>query len=313
LGIVQTTWQLLLVYTFFGIGFAASGLLPATTLIARWFAANRAKALSVTSTGLSLGGVAITPVCASLVESQGLSEMAPYLAVTYLLGIVPIAFFLRSSPSELGLKPDGESTSDTVVAETSIEFRAALRHPFFWLLSLAYLFVMLAQVGGIAHQYGLLSERVTTEQSRYLIALLPLFSIVGRLAGGWILDMVVTKTFTLCMMVLQAVSLGLVSIAENVWLLGIGLALFGVTVGNLLMLQPLIIAEVYGLKDYSRLYSWSNLLTMFGVAGGPVLIGLLFVTTGSYQLPYLVVAVMGFMATFVYILAQPPEKPESKV
>ncbi|MFN3239081.1 MAG: MFS transporter, partial [Pseudomonadales bacterium] len=53
---VSADWQVLVAYALFGVGFAASGLLSATTLITRWFAAKRALALSITSTGLSVGG-----------------------------------------------------------------------------------------------------------------------------------------------------------------------------------------------------------------------------------------------------------------
>jgi len=305
IGSVQSTVQLFAVYSIFGIGFAASGLLPATTLIARWFEFNRAKALSVASTGLSLGGVILTPLCAFMIESNGLAETAPWLAVMYLCGIVPVALLLRSKPSDLGLMPDGRSPTTDMGPEQSTRLADALKHPFFWLLSSAYLFVMLAQVGGIAHQYGLLSERITPEQSRYVIAILPLFSILGRLAGGWILDKVETMRFTLGMMCLQGFSLVLISAANELWMLVLALAVFGITVGNLLMLQPLIIAEVYGLKDYSRIYSLSNLLTMFGVAAGPAMLGMLFVRTGNYDLPYLVIAGMGFVACFIFALALP--------
>lgn len=305
IGSVQSTVHLFAVYSIFGIGFAASGLLPATTLIARWFEFNRARALSVASTGLSLGGVILTPLCAFMIESNGLVETTPWLAIMYLCGIVPVALLLRSNPSDMGLMPDGKSPTTDFRQVPSIRLTDALRHPFFWLLSSAYLFVMLAQVGGIAHQYGLLSERINPEQSRYVIAILPLFSILGRLAGGWILDKIETMRFTLGMMCLQGLSLGLMSAANELWMLALTLAVFGITVGNLLMLQPLIIAEVYGLKDYSRIYSLSNLLTMFGVAAGPAILGMLFVLTGNYELPYLAVAGLGFVACFIFTLALP--------
>jgi MFS family permease len=306
-GSVRTTTELFTVYVLFGIGFAASGLLPATTLIARWFEVNRAKALSVASTGLSLGGITLTPLCAVLIDTHGLSVSAPWLAVVYVCGIVPVALLLRSYPTDLGLTPDGSPQVKEVRVEKSIAFRDAVQHPFFWMLGTTYLFVMLAQVGAIAHQYGLLSERTGIEESRYVIAILPLFSIIGRLAGGWILDKVSTRKFTLCMIVLQCLSLALVGIADELWLLGFALALFGITVGNLLMLQPLIIAETFGLKDYARIYSWSNLLTMIGVAGGPALMGFLFVTSGSYQLPYLAAAGMGIVAYCIFSLSRTPE------
>ena len=59
---VETTLQLFLVYGLFGAGFSASSLIPATTLVTRWFKKRRAMALSIASTGLSLGGVILTPL-----------------------------------------------------------------------------------------------------------------------------------------------------------------------------------------------------------------------------------------------------------
>lgn len=55
LGRVQELWQLYLVYMVFGLGFAAASFVPGTTLITRWFSGRRALALSVATTGLSMG------------------------------------------------------------------------------------------------------------------------------------------------------------------------------------------------------------------------------------------------------------------
>ena len=56
LGRVTSTAQVFLVYVLFGAGFAAGGLVPTTTVLTRWFHRRRALALSVASTGLSVGG-----------------------------------------------------------------------------------------------------------------------------------------------------------------------------------------------------------------------------------------------------------------
>ena len=51
----------------------------------------------------------------------------------------------------------------------------------------------------------------------------------------------------------------------------LGVALFfGATVGNLLMLQPLLLAEAFGVREYPRIYL-SQLLSTLGVAPGPAL------------------------------------------
>ena len=99
LGRVDAVWQVYLVYALFGAGFAASSLVPGTTLVTRWFTRRRSVALSVASTGLSAGGVVLTPLVADLIGRHGLSTVAPWLGLAMVLGVVPVtALLLRPSP-----------------------------------------------------------------------------------------------------------------------------------------------------------------------------------------------------------------------
>jgi len=324
LSIVESVWQLYFVYAIFGIGFSASGLIPGTTLVTRWFHNKRAMALSIASTGLSLGGVVITPVCAMLVETLGLNNAAPIMGAMYVIGVLPVALiWLRSTPESMGLNVDGASVVDgkqdsisnscqeqggghgpkaVSEFERGMSFSEARRGRFFWCLSIAYIFIMMAQVGGIAHQYGLAREIITQAQSALILAILPVASIVGRLIGGWVIEKMSIRIFAISMMLLQVISLVCLSTGFSVVSLCIGLALFGATVGNLLMLQPLVIAAAYGIKDYARIFSLSNLLTSLGTACGPALLGLIYtVSQDKYQIPYLIAALAGFSGLLLFV------------
>jgi len=62
IGRATTLIMLYVSYFVFAIGVGLSGLVPGTTLVTRWFETKRSVALSVASTGLSVGGVTITLV-----------------------------------------------------------------------------------------------------------------------------------------------------------------------------------------------------------------------------------------------------------
>ena len=65
-------WQVYVLFALFGMGNAGISLVVATTLITQWFPGpERSIALAVASTGLSLGGVVITPVSAWLLNTIG--------------------------------------------------------------------------------------------------------------------------------------------------------------------------------------------------------------------------------------------------
>lgn len=302
IGFVTTEWQVFIAYAFFGVGFAASGLLPATTLITRWFEKKRATAMSLASTGLSVGGVLITPASAILVDDVGIAEATRYLAGTYLIGVLPFCLFLVSRPADIGLDIDGALLADGPARPvTGTPFLDAIKGWYFWALGLAYLFLMLAQVGGIAHQYGLISQHLEGDEAALALSVIPVFSIIGRLAGGMLIDRYAVRRFTLVMMLLQSASLFTLGFSTSVASFLVALALFGITIGNLLMLQPLLIAAAYGQHSYSRLFSVSNLMSTVGVAGGPLIVGLLFESLGDYSTAYVVAAAAGLLGFLFYL------------
>ena len=299
---VVAEWQVLVAYSVFGVGFAASGLLSATTLITRWFAAKRALALSITSTGLSVGGIVITPASALLLEARGLDYSVTVFAIVYLLGVVPLSLaFLKSRPSDLGMQIDGALLDkDAPITPTGILFKDAVRGKYFWGISAAFIFLMMAQVGALAHQYGLVGEHLSGRSAALALGVIPIASIIGRLVGGAILDRISATKFALFMMLLQSVALLSLSQVSSVWAFVVGLGLFGISVGNLLMLQPLLLAATYGQQHYSRIYGLSNMMTTIGIASGPLMLGVIYSASGTYSMSFLIASLAGLIGFAIY-------------
>jgi MFS family permease len=330
---ISTVWQLYSLYLFFGVGFSASNVIPATTLVTRWFHKKRAMALSIASTGLSVGGVLVTPVCALLVENLGLERAAPLMGIMYVVGVVPVCLiWLRSSPESLGMLADGEQSIKSGIPGTlpepdgahaspplggdapdpaarlpeGVSFRDARRGKLFWGISTAYIFLMMAQVGGISHQYGLARELLSEGQTALAVAILPVASIIGRLAGGWLIEQTSIRSFAIGMMILQVLSLMLLSAGFTPVTLYLGLASFGITVGNLLMLQPLLVAEAFGVREYPRIFAVSNFMTSWGTASGPALLGVVYAASNSlYGAAYMVAAAAGLAGLLLFLAGGP--------
>ena len=121
---------------------------------------------------------------------------------------------------------DGDDSKPSAVsrdlASDGITFKQARDTRFFWGISIAYIFLMMAQVGGIAHQYGLARELLSESQTAMAVAILPIASIVGRLIGGWLIDRMSIRLFAIGIMILQAVSLTLLASGVNVLTLCLG-------------------------------------------------------------------------------------------
>ena len=289
-GYLREAWQLFAFHIVFGFAYGGTGLVPLTTLVTRWFSVKRSFALSIASTGLSLGGIFIAPFVALSIERGGLSATGPWMAALFLLGIVPVTLLVvRGSPASLGLEPDGGAKSangEPAPVVPSVSYAEAKRSRFFLAVSIAYLFLLGAQVAAIAHLYRLANVRSGTETAALALAFLASASIAGRLTGGWLVLRTTVRTFALQLMAVQtAAPMMLAFVHERVAILA-AVALFGVTIGNSLMMHPLLLAEKFGTREYGRIYSMSQFIAMAGVAGGPLLIGLLYDLSGSYELPF---------------------------
>lgn len=302
---VQELWQLYVVYAVFGAGHAMVSLVPATTLVTRWFQQRRSVALSLASTGLSIGGVLLTPLSVTMIGGLGLEAALPRLALLWFLGIVPVTLLLvRSRP------PTPATAAAVEAAAAGWCYQAAVRSRFFRLLTAAWVLAMLAQVGGIAHLFNLAATRVDMALGATAVSMMATASIIGRFAGGWLLTRVNARRFALLCLLAQSASMALLASMQQGSGILLGALLFGLTVGNLLMLQPLLLAEVFGVRDYGRIFSLSQWLTTLGVASGPLLLGLLYDLAGGYLPSFLLAATASALGFVLVLAAREPEQAD---
>ena len=77
---------------------------------------------------------------------------------------------------------------------------------------------------------------------------------------------------------------------------------FGLTIGNVLLLQSMLLAEAFGAALYARVYSVGNLLSTAGIAGGPLLLGVLHDVSG-YRVAFLGAMAASWVAALLMAVA----------
>jgi MFS family permease len=227
--------------------------------------------------------------------------------------VVPaIVWIVRSSPQAMGLAPDGVAHHESVAAQAtaapSIAFSEAWHSRFFISVAGTYMFALGAQVGGIAHIYRLASLRADAETAAFAVAVLATASLIGRLLAGWLLASVPSRAMTQALIAIQTVGLVLLAFVAGKWLILICAALFGLTAGSMLMMQPLLLAEAFGIREYGRIYSVSLLAGVVGYAIAPTIMGFLFDATGGYTAPYLAVAGLSLVGMGILSLSGPARR-----
>ncbi|MEC8755272.1 MAG: MFS transporter [Pseudomonadota bacterium] len=312
-GFADQLWQVYALFTVFGIGNAGISIVISTTLITRWFPGpERSMALAVGSTGLSLGGFLITPLTAYVMNGWGFDLTMHWLGVFLVLSVVPIALFLRF-PSNEGSSANNAADTGQLSAQLAASLAAALRSRFYILLAVAYVLIMGSQVGSIAHLYSRVELLGDFTMAALAVQALSIASITGRFIGGWLVSWMPIRRFALGNLLLQSVGLLLIAFAPNSVMGVVAAGIFGLSVGNLLMTQPLWLAEKYSVDIYPQVFARANAISVLGVAAGPFCMGWIFDYAGSYTFAFICALATSLVAFVVVWMASigPASSPQS--
>ncbi len=199
--------------------------------------------------------------------------------------------------------PDGgvSIAGRSAPAPTGSTYAGAVGSVFFKVVTFGFVFAMGAQVGGIAQLFKLGNERA--DAGAELVSAVAFASVVARLIGGLVASRVQLIAMTSVLAFIQGLSLIWLSQSHSKGALIVAALLFGCTIGNLLMLQPLVLADRFGVASYPQIFAFSQLVvTGFGVAGGPYLLGWLH-DVSSYTASYLAAAGLSLGGSLVFFFA----------
>ena len=311
LGRVDAVWELYLDFTIFGCGFSASSYLPGTAVIVGLFDRDRARALALALTGGSVGGVVVAPLLTRVVDARGLTGTAPWLGLAYLLlGGLPVVVAIRGhlaappAPSSASASASS-SSSASAVAGGGVSYAVAVRSAAFVLVTVSF-GVLLADQVGTQVQIVTIGSAMGVGNAGIAVSIMASATVVGRLIGAFALSRLPVVGFSAVMGVLQGVSFGVLALLPGLAGLAVGTVLFGITIGNLTVLIPLVVVELFGLTDYPRIYAVSQFGASVGTAGGPVVLAWLHSGFGSYRLPLLILAGVSGVASVVVARLRAP-------
>ena len=315
LGRVDAVWQLYLDFTIFGCGFSASSYLPGTAVIVGLFDRDRARALALALTGGSVGGVVVAPLLTRIVDARGLTGTAPWLGLAYLLlaglpVVVAIRGHLAAPPAASSAPSSSPSSSsasvDEAVAGAGVSYAVAVRSAAFVLVTVSF-GVLLADQVGTQVQIVAIASAMGVANAGIAVSIMASATVVGRLIGAFALSRLPVVGFSAVMGVVQGASFGVLALLPGLAGLAVGTVLFGITIGNLTVLIPLVVVELFGLTDYPRIYAVSQFGASVGTAVGPVVLAWLHSGFGSYRLPLLILAGVSGVASVVVARLRAPE------
>jgi MFS family permease len=300
------------------IGASLSGYFPLSVALVQWFEKFRARALSIMSLGLALGGL-VVPLMAWSIQTWGWRYTAGGTGLLVLLFGLPMAGMILRRPEDHGEHVDGIDPAlktvepGEVPAVPQVEFTAAeaVKTRAFWMLAighgLALLVVSAVNVHAITHMKEGLGYSVAT--ASWVILIMTFAQLVGILMGATLGDMFDKRKIAALCMLAHALGMVCLTFANDMTML-MAFGLFhGVAWGLRGPFMQAIRADYFGRNAIGLILGLSAAIIALGQIAGPMVAGVLADLTGDYQLGFSLLALLSALGSLCFILATKPVKP----
>ena len=341
LSFTHSYWYFMLVFVaLLAVGFRTGYDNATVPAVNQWFLRKKSLAMSLTSTGRALGGVAIIPLMAAVVEGLGWRIAALMCGVGIIVVVMPLALLIRRSPESMGLLPDGDARrpepraravglrQDTppnpgagrrfaagalaAPARGSIDFtaREAMKTPSYWLYVAGVGLRNAVFAGTSFHMVPLMVWAGTSEpKAALLVGLLAFGTLLFNPIVGWMGDIWSKQKISAAAMVVGALAmLMLLPGNRHLWQLALVVLLLAFSES----VNPLawaILGDFFGRRSFATLRGWSHLPDQLMSMTTPVWMGIIFDRTDSYVWALVPLACMSGLSSVFYWTLPLPKPP----
>jgi MFS family permease len=265
-----------------GPGMAIGVVLP-PTLVTRWFAAHRGRALGIVTTPVV---VAVMPLAANwMLQARGLPFTYAMLAALSAVSLVANAFIVERPPGDAAAAepagPHGVQGPATAAAATMPQLLRSVR---FWALAAAFMasasgsIILTAHMAPMAHAWGFSATLAATLLSTQAFA-----GIAGTVVFGWVADRL-GGARALALVALDAAVLWMLLLLHPPFVATAAIiALAGLHGAGALPVLSVALSEAFGRESFSRAFGLANLVNLpVSVACVPAA-AMVYARTGSYS------------------------------
>jgi MFS family permease len=263
--------------TFIVLGIAGNGTtqLAYSRTVSTWFFKRRGMALSLVSSGAGAGAMILPLLAAWLLRKDGWRAAYAILGLLVLVVALPLASLLvresqRPFATEHGMGPV-ESVRSSVCTR-----------PFLLLLA-AIFFYSVSFNGVISHLSALLTDRgLSLNSSAQALSIMGAAGLAGRIATGLLVDRFFAVRVSIIFFTATAAGVYFLSLSSTPFAF-LSSVIIGFAAGGESDITPYLLSRYFSLQRFSTLYGLAWTAFAAGTGVGPVLMGHLYLSTGSYQ------------------------------
>jgi sugar phosphate permease len=325
LGSINALWQFYLIFIFTRLSLQGIVNLTNNVVLAKWFVVKRGRALAISSIGQRVGLGTVPLFAQLLIAGYGWRTATVGLGfLTWGLTLVPILFWLRRRPEDMGLRPDGLPPEDEQSGtgqvkqamvrrntEVSFTLSQALRTRSFYILLTALCISNFVNTGTNFHLFPLLIDRgFSPNQGIAIISIWSLMGIPTVALGGFLAERFPIRYLMIIGFLGLTLSVAILLRVEAVWTGFLFAVIYGTFFGASLLFQNLSFANYFGRASFGAIRGFTTPFQMTTNALGPLAAAFVFDTTNSYSIILTTyIGLLLFLAATM-LLAKPPHAPD---
>ena len=274
-----------------------------TSAVASRFTQSRGLALAVTLSGASVGVIVFPLLATSLIAAYGWRTSFMLMAAIWAAIVFPLVLlFFRGAKDRARTRV--VATATTQAALTGATFAEGIRSPALYKLLIAAGMFAFTLIGVLVHFVPILTDSgAAPMQAAGIASLIGIFSIVGRLSTGMLLDKFPAHLVGgIAFLIPILACLLLLFDGANHVSQALAAAIVGLTVGSEVDVVAYLAAKHFGLKNFGALYGVLQMALMFGTAFGPLAAGVAYDHYGSYR-PFLMLTIALMTVSSIALLS----------
>ena len=333
---VDAMWELFIGFALLRtIGLGSFGLV-ATTMISTWFIRLRGRATAIASLGGATSMAAFPVLVHILIEYFEWRQTWVVLGIlVWTLLLLPALVFIRRSPEDVGILPDGngeyvtadvDSLGKTLACrgrnisegvevpsgEVHFSLGEAMRTRSLWMLVFSSVAQPLIMTGLMFHHVSILGTKGLSPglaaASMGLFGPLMLFS---NLVCGYLADRIANRILLTAGQAILIISMLWLVTTNSAWEAVVYIVLSSLSVGLIGTTGTVIWANYFGRKHLGSIRGFATTVMVGFSALGALPFGILYDRSGSYDSAILVLLVLPVIACVSSFLAFPPQKSSS--
>ena len=316
---INTLMEFYIAFIVIALGMGVGSMMGVAVAVVNWFNRKRAFATALMAIGFAFGGF-LQPGVAWSLENLGWRETS-VISGLLVLGIgLPLAMLMRHRPEQYGYGVDGDPPrqglgggpiEDFDPDEINFTWQEAMRTRAFWLISVGHALSLLVIGAVMVHFVSYVNDSLgfSLGQAANLLLVITVFTVIGMLLGGYLGDRIPMRHILAVAMIGHMISLFVLTL----WPTLAGALTFsvihGLSFGARGPLTMAIRAEYFGRAAFGTVMGFSSLIILIGMVFGPIIAGQSYDITGSYEIGFLGLAVVGGLGSLAFVWSTRPDPP----